>query len=526
MKNKKRIILIAVFLILVIAGGFTWRALGLRASRTAGNNLQTEPVQRGALNVTVTADGMVQANQSAQLLWRTSGTAEKVNVEPGNVVSTGQVLAYLEKTSLPQPVILAQADLISAQRQLDDLLTSQNQRAQALKAVEQAQQALDDALNNDQVQAKAQESVAQAQKAVKDAELNLAIVTKKPSQEAIDQAYANLVLAENVLNRTREQYDKVQRNLDKPKSNYQFFESKSLYRNLLKSLDLKLASDQRAYERALEKYNQLLEPVDPLESMVGEGNLKLAQAELDQAEREWERVKDGPSQAQVALLEAQLADAQREWARWKDGVDPMEIAAARARLAAAQAAVEQDHLIAPFDGVVTVVSVNPGDQVEKGTVAFRLDNISPMLVNLQVSEIDILRVQKDQNVILKFDAVPGVEYHGRITEVPMVAQDISGVTTFKVVVEILNPDEKVKPGMTVSAGIITSSLENVILVPNRAVHYKNGNPLVYVQREGQIVSVEIELGAASDTYSQLLQGDLQPGDRLLIDVPDNFVPNA
>jgi HlyD family secretion protein len=448
-----KILTLITVAILIGASWLALRAFQAPNIEAANRVEQSAPGRTEQTSTAVQADGIVQASQSAQLVWRTSGRVEQVNVNPGDVIAAGETLATLEQSSLPQEVILARADLIAAQRDLDHLLNSQTGRAEAMKAVEEAQQALEDARENAPAEAQAQEAVAQAQKEVENAELNLAIVTKKPSQQAIDQAYANLLLAENVLNRTREQHEKIQRNLDKPKGNYQFFESKGLYRNMLKSLDLKLAGDRLAYEQALEKYNRLLEPVDPLDRMIAEGNLQLAKAKLDQARRAWERVKDGPSQAELAVLEAQLADAQREWERWKEGADPAEITAAQARLAAAQAVLEADRITAPFDGVVTAVWPKPGDLVESGELAFRIDNVAPLLVSLQVSEIDINRVKKDQALILRLDSAPGSEYHGRVTEVPAVAQKVEGVVSFIVKAEILDADARVRPGMTASADI-------------------------------------------------------------------------
>lgn len=526
MKSIRKKIFIAIMITVVLAGGwFAVRALQ-EGNSTLLADLQREIVSRGDLDVTVQADGVVQSNQSAELTWRTSGTVGQVNVNPGDKVNGGDMLASLKATSLPQSVILARADLIEAQRGLDDLLHSQIQRAEALKAVEAAQQALEDALNNEAAQARALEGVARAQKAVEQAELNLAIVVTRPSQQAIDQAHANLLMAENVLERTRQEHEKIQRQLNKPVSNYLFFESKALYRGILQSLDLKLAQDQRAYEQALEKYNQLLEPVDPLDRMVAEGNVVLRAAELEQAMRELERVKNGPSPGEVAVLEAQIEVARRELERWQEGVDPAEIAAAQSRLAAAQAVLEQAHLSAPFDGVVTTVSINTGDRVAGGSAAFRLDDLSPMLVSLQVSEIDINQVQVGQSLLLKLDAAPGVEYHGRVSEVPLVNQQVDGVVRFVVKAEITDGDELVRPGMTASANIVVSSLKDVLLVPNRAVDFVNGARVVYVERNGSIIPIDVELGPSDGSHSQLLAGDLQTGERLLVDVSEDFQANS
>lgn len=514
---KNRVVLILV-LLAVLAAGY----LGLRALRSArGTSLATETVSRGELTVTVQADGLVQAYQSAQLFWTIPGRVDQINVEVGDVVDPGEVLAALEQNSLSQNVILAQVNLIEAQRQLDDLRLSQTQRAEALKAVEEAERALEDGQNNEAAQADALEGVAQAEKELEAAELNLAIVRKPVPQLAIDQAYANLVLAKEALEQTQEQYEIIQKKLNNPKSLANKFFGQRL-RKALKPLEFQLASAQRAVVEAQEKYDRLLEPVDPLDEKIAEGNVLLAQAKLDDAQRTLERVQDGPDPGDIAVLEAQLADARREWERWQDGVKPDEIAAAEARVAAAQAVVAADQITAPFGGVITSVSIAPGDQVSGGSPAFRLDDLEPLIVLLQVSEIDINQVQVGQSVNLTLEAAPGTEYHGRVVETTAVGQELAGVVSFSVTVELLDPDERVKPGMTASAEIVVNQLADALLVPNRAIRFLDGRRVVYVPRGGQIVPVEIEIGASSDSFSQVVRGDLQVGDSLMIELPEDF----
>ena len=124
-----------------------------------------------------------------------------------------------------------------------------------------------------------------------------------------------------------------------------------------------------------------------------------------QAQREWERVKDGLSEADIALLEAQLADAQREWERLKDGADPDDIAAAESRITALNATINLARLTAPFSGTVTEVNGMIGDQVNAGTLAFRIDDLSHLLVDVQIPEVDINSIRVGQSVDLAFDAI-------------------------------------------------------------------------------------------------------------------------
>ncbi len=73
----------------------------------------------------------MRANQTAIINWQTSGTVDSVNVSVGDQVGLGDVLASLSTTSLAQNVVLAQADLVTAQQNLDSVLQSSTQRAQA-----------------------------------------------------------------------------------------------------------------------------------------------------------------------------------------------------------------------------------------------------------------------------------------------------------------------------------------------------------------------------------------------------------
>ena len=95
----------------------------------------------------VGATGTVRANQTANLGWQTSGKVAEVSVEPGDLVKKDALLAELEPTTLAQNIILAKADLVGAQKALDDLLQSGTPAAQAGLALVNAKQALEDAQN-------------------------------------------------------------------------------------------------------------------------------------------------------------------------------------------------------------------------------------------------------------------------------------------------------------------------------------------------------------------------------------------
>ena len=510
---KKWIIAIVVIAI-VVGGVIGWGIYSQKkAQETMLANLQTLKVEVGTLVATIGATGTVRSNQSAVLTWQTSGTVESVMAQIGEQVVTDQELAKLEQTSLPQNVILAQADLVSAKKALEDLLNSQLQQAQSQQAVENAQQALDDLKNPELQQALALQAIADAEQAVDFAERRLRNLKSTASQADIDAAQAQVVIARDKLNTAKENFEPYE---NKPEDN--------LTRANLQS---QLAAAQQQYDYAVRNLNALTGTASETDIAVAEANLATAQAQLLDAQRQYERVKDGPNPADVALLEAQLADAQREWERLKNGPDPDDIAVAEARIAAAQATINQTHITAPFEGAITELDTKPGDQVNPGSQAFRLDDLSRLLVDLEVSEVDINQIKDGQDVTLTFDAILAKEYHGKVTEVALVGSNIQGIVSFMVTVELLDADENVRPGMTSAVNIVISQIDEALLIPNRAVRVVEGERVVYILKsDNTLEPVQITLGASSDTESEIVAGDIQAGDLVVLNPPSMFLQSG
>lgn len=552
----KKIILISGAIIVILIAG-----LVISLNSNAGNqgalleDLDTFTVERGTLSLTVDSKGSVHANQSAILFWEIPGQVGGVSVTPGMQVSAGDVLATLETTSLPAHIILAQSEIVSAQNALDELFQSQAQQAAALKALDDAQKALEDALNPELAQAQALVEIAKAESAVETAQRQLDILTAPVPQSAIDQAYANLLLAEEKLEATKDLIRKIEQQikfgvaglpamLPNEFRNKIRTEYRKALRQALEGLQLQLTQDQLAYDGSLNRYNHLFVPPDPIEVAVAKANLAAAKVQLEDSKQGWERIKDGPSKGEIAVLEAKLADARREWERLKDGPDPDDIALLEAQIAASQAALMQTKITAPFDGLITRVETQSGDQVNPGTLAFRIDDVSHLLVDLEISEIDIHRIDVGQDVVLTFESVLAKEYQGEVIEVAMVGTQELGAVKFNVVVELHEADEYVRVGMTSEANIVTNQKEDVLLVPNRAIRILEGDKVVYVlgaeypgigsqsqsqgssnpfsrfiSRTSGLRPVRIEIGETSNFLSEVISDDLKPGDQVVIDPP-------
>ena len=506
----KRFIIIVIVLVVLIAGFAAFSSSRqAQAQAEAVANLQTETIGRGSLMATIGATGVVRSNQSAQLAWDTSGTAGETQVQVGDAVTAEQLLSSISQTSLPQSIILAEADKIAAEEDLEDLMNADLQQAQALQAIDDAAQAIEDLGNTELQLAQALQAITLAEDGVEDAERSVLYLQATASQADIDAAKAQVLLAEQALDRAQDQFDPF---VDKPEDNL-------TRANLLANLSAK----QAEYDAAVRHVNALQSTGNTVDIARADADLVTAQAELLDAQQTYQDLLDGPSGAQVALAEAQLVDAQRAYDHIKDGPHPNDIAAIESRIAAAEAALTQAHIKAPFDGTITVVNMKPGDQVAPGAVAFRLDDLSRLLVDVEVSEVDINRIQLGQAVVMSFDAVLAKEYNGVVTEVGLVGNDVQGVVSFNIVVEILDADDDVRPGMTAGISIIVSELENVLLVPNRAVRVRDGERVIYMFNELNFPeAVPVELGSSSDTHSEIVGGGLNEGDEIILNPPSDF----
>lgn len=454
MKRRRLIIISGIVLALVlIIFGFV-QCNGSKDASKSG--FQTQTITTGPLTSIIGATGTVRANQTTILTWQTSGRVSKINVSEGKRVKKGDILIELDPKSLPQSIILAQADLVNARRALDNLKNSETEKSKAAQTLANAQKAVDDA---------------QKTRGYKD--------YQRADNATLDQTRANLILAQKTYADARDAYDAVSGLGDD---------------NPTKAAALSAYATARLNrDKVQANLNWLLGKPDAVEVAQADANLAVAKAALDDAEREWERLKDG--------------------------VDPQDIKAAQAKVDAIEATLSYTSLTAPIDGIVTDLPLKVGDQVSQGTTGVRIDDLSDLLIDVEVPEIDINKVKTSQDSELTFDAISNKTYTGKVTQVSKVGVTVSGVVNYVVTITMDNADENVLTGMTASVNIVVNHIENALLVPNRAVKRINGKTYIYLLKNNIPTQTEIELGAYSDTESEIASGDVIDGDMLILNPP-------
>lgn len=464
--NRKKILWGTGIAALVIAVGLAVNSFfGARAGRLQqAGDYQTEAAAIGVLVETIAATGNVEAGQLALLGWQTTGIVEEVNVTEGQEVQRGDVLASLQLNSLPETVIEAQADLLAAQEALEDFYASFEGLALA----------------------EAQQTVANARDTYEDALYAYNSLITTADDLTIQDAQAEILFATEPLKEALEKYEDL---AQKPETN----------ENRAHAVQA-LYDAQSVYDAAVRTYN----------SYTGTGTetqIAIAQADVDVAEQAYN-------------------DAQVEYERLLAGPTDSEIAAAESAVAAAEANLKQGLIEAPFDGVVSLALPQVGDYVVSDEEAFELQNPSTYFVQVEVNELDINQVAVGQAASVVLDAMQDTTYAAEVVKVGSIGDDSSGVVNFTVVVEITEPDDQIKSGMTAVVEIETSTGVEALLIPNQAVRLEDGQQVVYVLgANGVPLPVEVKIGASSSTHSELIEGAIQPGDAIVLNPPTDLIDN-
>jgi HlyD family secretion protein len=289
---------------------------------------------------------------------------------------------------------------------------------------------------------------------------------------------------------------------------------------------------------------------------VKKGDL-LVQINPDTYQRDVASAKASLDSAQVALRlsDVSLAQRQLDWDRAQDLFakkiystqqrDDAKLALDQARLSAEQARTNvaqsrayyqkaQDNLAkttmrSPIDGVITAVNAKEGETAVMGTMNFAgtviltVSDLSQIITEVMVDEVDFPRLKLGQPATVTVDALNGKQYEGKVVEIGASAQAAtsgaqSNIRQFKVKVAILSPDEDLRPGITARVKLIADKREGVLSVPIGAIRTeeKEGNQIffVFVADKGKVVKKVVTVGLSDDLNTEIVSG-LQEGDEVI-----------
>src|SRR5436189_6192596 len=220
-----------------------------------------------------------------------------------------------------------------------------------------------------------------------------------------------------------------------------------------------------AYKTAQAKYEQGVAQLNQAQlSQQSSASAGIAQS---QAQVQQSQAQVGQSQAQVQAAEAQVQQA-------------------AAALQLAEVNLAHTTIASPIDGIVVSRDVNVGQTVAASLSAPTLFTIANDLTKMQVianiDQADIGLVENAKSVKFAVDAFPGKDFDGKIEQMRPNPQNVQNVVTYNVVIDVDNPEQKLKPGMTANLTVTIDERNNVLKVPNAALRFMPQNTTA--QRSG------------------------------------------
>lgn len=465
-------ILIILLILLVIAA---LGVLGIMHLRFTGQLTQADAMI-SSLSVTTTRvkegplelkleniTGTVRSGQSVDLNWQTSGTVSEVPVKVGDMVRKDQVLAVLDEKTLDQDVLNAQLDIIDAQKDYDTLLNNSEKIASTLSTLVKAQQTLED-----------------AQK-------------KLDSMDMSRVTDVNLTIARDTAALAQQKYERALEKFEEVR--YAPLESEGRQKAL---------GDVGGYrsvrDNALAQYNWYLGEIDQLELQTREAAVELAKAELEEAEYQYKKALDGPSEAEKMQAQAKIDAYQKK--------------------------IDSSKIIAPFSGTVTQIEAKAGDVITydassaaRNILALRIDDISTFYMDFTVSELYVNSIKEGMPVRVSFAAIPDKIYNGVVYKVSDVGTQSGWNITFSATIALTNADENIKTGMTADITLEIDRVEDAKYVPQTSVLVKDGKYYVNLKKlNGVMEEIPVRIGLISGTSVQIISDVISGGDEIELDV--------
>ncbi|MCU0658797.1 MAG: efflux RND transporter periplasmic adaptor subunit [Polyangiaceae bacterium] len=275
-----------------------------------------------------------------------------------------------------------------------------------------------------------------------------------------------------------------------------------------------------------------------------------AEARAQSAKITLERLKQLRGENLASQAEIDQAQGQYDVARAEIAQIKAQIAATSASISAAGANLSFTKIFAPIDGVVTDRQVDEGQTVAasfQAPVLFVIaEDLRRMRVYADVDEADVGKLVEGMAAETQVDAFPGERFQGTVGQVRFSPNSVQGVVTYTAVIEVNNPDRKLRPGMTATVTVRTREARKVLRLPNAALRFKpspekgpDGKPIptppekpldpgtgrIFLLTDAapgkeKITPQVVKIGVTDGVHTSLLE-PLDPGAKVVVDEADD-----
>jgi HlyD family secretion protein len=296
------------------------------------------------------------------------------------------------------------------------------------------------------------------------------------------------------------------------------------------------------------KKGQLLAQIDPstVQAQVDQAmaNLWSAKANMEKAavatldaRRTLQRSKDLFAQNFIARSDLDTAETNALSAEAQQKVTRAQVGQAQAALKIAETNLQYTNILSPVDGTVISRSVDVGQTVaasfQTPTLFSIAQDLTKMQIHTNVDEADIGKILVGQTVSFTVDAYPDTIFNGKVAEVRNAPITVSNVVTYDVVIQVENPQLKLKPGMTANVSITIETHPDVLRIPNAALRFKPAEikgksdltmdkrgikgPKVWILEKDKPKSVKVTIGLSDGNYTEISGDEIKEGQEIITD---------
>lgn len=218
-----------------------------------------------------------------------------------------------------------------------------------------------------------------------------------------------------------------------------------------------------------------------------------AEASLNVAERQLDLKTGATASSDVAIQETNVR-------------------AAQASVDLARAQIAKNAVVSPVDGIVTELSIKVGENANAASPVVTVMADATLEIEAKVPEADIAKISIDNEARVTLDAYPGETLTARVIYIAPAETIVEGVPTYKIKLQIVGEDTRLKPGMSADLDISTNVRENVIALPQRAIITRDGVKIVRVKEGEETKEVAVRTGIRGVDGKVEITGGLQGGE--------------
>ena len=194
---------------------------------------------------------------------------------------------------------------------------------------------------------------------------------------------------------------------------------------------------------------------------------------------------------------------------------PAVLADAQAGLAAAQHIEAQTAYRAPISGTIYSMDATPSEYTAAGNLLLQIADLRHVRVRGYFDEPDLGRLATRQPVVIRWDAKPGMEWHGHIVRLPSAVVTYTTRNVGEVLIDFDGSSDGLLPDTNVTLTVTTSSEPNTLSMPREALHEQNGKYFVFKVMSSELVRVPVTIGTPNLTQVPIVSG-LESGDLVAI----------